>query len=223
MSDYLSGYSGSSGSEQWKRKAAAAFTRALSSILLVVGMLAVMWVLEIFDYTLGGALDLYGIVAWSPDHLSGILFAPFLHGGFAHLMANSLPLLVLGVLAAIRGIGRFLAATLIIMLVSGVGVWLTTSPYYVTIGASGLVFGYFGLVVTRGLFDRRLVDILVGIAVAVVYYSLLWGVLPGQPGISWQGHLFGLIGGVLAAWLLRRRKPAVSGPPTRPNLPPTLW
>jgi membrane associated rhomboid family serine protease len=145
-------------------------------------------------------------VAWNPDHLSGIVFAPFLHAGFDHLIANSLPLLILGFLAAIRGLGRFAAATFIIIMVSGIGVWLTSPPMYVTVGASGLVFGYFGFVVARGLFDRRALDIVVGIGVAVAYYSLVWGLLPNQDGISWQGHLFGLVGGVLAAWVLRRKR-----------------
>ncbi|WP_338104627.1 MULTISPECIES: rhomboid family intramembrane serine protease [Microbispora] len=120
-------------------------------------------------------------------------------------MANSVPLLILGFVAAIRGIGRFLAASLVIILVSGLGVWFTSPPDTLTIGASGLVFGYFGYVVARGLFDRRALDIVLGVVVAVLYYSILWGALPTQPGVSWQGHLFGLIGGVIAAWLLRRR------------------
>ncbi|MCG5217074.1 rhomboid family protein [Streptosporangium sp. KLBMP 9127] len=206
MTDFPTGYRGPSGSDQFKRRATGVLTGALGSALLVALLLGVMWALEIIDYTLGGALDVYGIVAWSPDHLSGILFAPFLHAGFGHLMANSLPLLILGFLAAFRGLGRFIAASFIIVLVSGVGVWFTSSPIYVTIGASGLVFGYFGFVVARGLFDRRALDIVVGIGVAVAYYSLIWGLLPNQEGISWQGHLFGLIGGVVAAWVLRRKR-----------------
>lgn len=219
----MNGYGGPPEPSQWKRRAAGVLADALGSAVLVIGLLGVMWLLEIVDYAIsgGGALDRYGIVAYSPDHLSGILFAPFLHAGFNHLMANSLPLLVLGFLAAFRGIGRFLAATLIIMLVSGVGVWLTSPPYYVTIGASGLVFGYFGYVVARGLFDRRALDIVVGIGTAIAYYSLVWGLVPGQEGISWQGHLFGLIGGVIAAWVLRRRR-AVA-PPREERWPAGGW
>lgn len=189
-----------------RQRIAELVTGALGAALVVLLLVATMWVLEIMDQLLFLGLDHYGIIGWTPESLPGILFAPFLHGGFSHLIANSLPLLVLGFLAAIRGLGRFVGASLIIMLVSGVGVWLTTPPEYVTIGASGLVFGYFGYVVTRGLFDRTPLDILLGVIVAVVYYSLLWGVLPTQQGISWQGHLFGLIGGVLAAWVLRRRQ-----------------
>ncbi|PZG23564.1 rhomboid family intramembrane serine protease [Spongiactinospora gelatinilytica] len=207
MNDFPTGYgsSHSPGGEQFKRGLREFLTGALGSALLLALLVGAMWLIEVIDYTTGGGLDAYGIVGWNPDSLSGILFAPFLHGGFGHLMANSVPLLILGFVAAIRGIGKFLLASLIIVMVSGVGVWLTTPPYYVTIGASGLVFGYFGYVVARGLFDRRILDIVLGVAVAVAYYSLLWGVLPSQEGISWQGHLFGLIGGVLAAWLLRRK------------------
>ncbi|MGI5485770.1 rhomboid family intramembrane serine protease [Microtetraspora malaysiensis] len=186
-------------------RVAGLLSGALGSAIVMFVLLGAMWAVEVVDYVEGGALDQYGIVAQEPEGLPGILFAPFLHDGFGHLMANSVPLLILGFLAAIRGVGRFLWASIVVVLVSGAGVWLTSPPGTLTVGASGLVFGYFGYVVARGLFDRRALDILLGVVVAVLYYSILWGALPGEPGISWQGHLFGLIGGVLAAWLLRRR------------------
>jgi len=181
---------------------------ALGAAFAMLVLLGTMWALEIVDYVYSAHLDRFGIVAHERDGLVGILFAPFLHAGFAHLLANSLPLLILGFVAAMRGVGRFIGATLIVMVVSGLGVWFLSPPDTLTLGASGLVFGYFGYVVARGLFDRRIVDIVLGVAVVVLYYSILWGALPSQPGISWQGHLFGLIGGVLAAWLLRRRRSA---------------
>lgn len=193
-----------------RERTSALLTGALGSAILMIVLVAVMWAIEIVDYVENGRLDRYGILAHEPDGLPGILFAPFLHAGFGHLMANSVPLLILGFVAAIRGIGRFLAASLVIILVSGLGVWFTSPPDTLTIGASGLVFGYFGYVVARGLFDRRTLDIVLGVVVAVLYYSILWGALPTQPGVSWQGHLFGLIGGVIAAWLLRRRKIATT-------------
>ncbi|GAA1268567.1 rhomboid family intramembrane serine protease [Sphaerisporangium rubeum] len=189
-----------------KRRVVGVLTGALGAALIVMLLVAVEWGLEIADYALSLRLDQYGIVAHDRYGLPGILAAPFLHAGFAHLIANTVPLAILGFLAALRGIGRFLAASLIIIVVSGMGVWLLSPPGALTVGASGLVFGYFGYVVTRGLFDRHLLDIVLGLVVAVAYYSLIQGVLPGQPGISWQGHLFGLIGGVLAAWILRRRR-----------------
>jgi membrane associated rhomboid family serine protease len=201
----MSEYSGSR-FESAKRGAGTFLSSALKAIIILGSMLGVMWVLEGVDYVLGGELDNYGIVTRDPDGLVGILFAPFLHGGFGHLMANSLPLLILGFLAAVRDIRKFLWATLLIILIGGLGTWAISDPGTITIGASGLIFGYFGYVLARGLFDRRVVDILIGIGVAAVYYSILWGLLPNQQGISWQGHLFGLIAGVVSAWLLRRRR-----------------
>ncbi|WP_204042187.1 rhomboid family intramembrane serine protease [Acrocarpospora phusangensis] len=189
-----------------RERTASLLAGALGSVIVMLFLVGGMWALEIVDYLGDGALDQYGIVARDPDGLAGIFAAPFLHAGFQHLIANSLPLLILGFLAAIRGIGRFLGASLIIILVSGLGVWFVAPPNTVTLGASGLVFGYFGYVVGRGLFDRRILDIVLAVVVAVMYYSIIFGILPGQAGISWQGHLFGLIGGVLAAWLLRRRR-----------------
>lgn len=212
MSDYSTGRSAY---ESAKRGAGNLLAGALGSLIIMVCLVGAMWAIEVFDYVMPGDLDQeLGIVAWEPSRLTGILFAPFLHAGFGHLMANSLPLLVLGFLAAFRGVGKFLAASALIIVIGGLGTWATSPMNSVTVGASGLVFGYFGYVLARGLFDRRLLDIVIGIGVAAAYYSILWGVLPNQPGISWQGHLFGLIGGVIAAWLLRRKTPAVSPGPS---------
>ncbi|WP_049563218.1 rhomboid family intramembrane serine protease [Nonomuraea sp. SBT364] len=192
--------------ESAKRGAGALLSGALAAFLLMVGVLAVMWAVEIVDYVMLGALDGFGIVGWEPSGLMGIFFAPFLHIGFGHLIANSLPLLILGFLAALRGLGKFFLASLLIIVIGGVGTWFT-SPGVITVGASGLVFGYFGYILARGLFDRLVLDIVIGIGVGIAYWSILAGVLPNQPGISWQGHLFGLIGGVVAAWVLRRQQP----------------
>ncbi|TMR23221.1 rhomboid family intramembrane serine protease [Nonomuraea turkmeniaca] len=201
----MSDYSGPPRFESAKRGAGALFSGALSALIIVVGMLVVMWVVEGIDFVLNGALDQFGILGWDPEGLVGILFAPFLHGGFAHLMANSLPLLVLGFLAGLRDVRKFLWASLIIIVIGGLGTWLT-SPAVYTVGASGLVFGYFGYILSRGVFDRRLLDIVIAVGVGIAYYGILAGLLPNQEGISWQGHLFGLIGGVVAGWVLRHKK-----------------
>ncbi|MEV6982568.1 rhomboid family intramembrane serine protease [Sphaerisporangium sp. NPDC051017] len=206
MNDYATGVASSrTSSEMVKRRVGGLVTGAAAAAFVVVLLVAVEWAVEIADYVLPQDLDRYGIMSHQVDGLGGIFMAPFLHAGFGHLMANTVPLAILGFLAALRGLGRFFLASLIIIVVSGLGVWFL-SPPGLTVGASGLVFGYFGYVVTRGLFDRHMLDIALGVGVAVLYYSLIWGVLPGQPGISWQGHLFGLVGGVLAAWTLRRRR-----------------
>ncbi|MBB5776952.1 rhomboid family intramembrane serine protease [Nonomuraea jabiensis] len=192
--------------ESAKRGAGALLSGALSALAVVVAMLAVMWVVEGVDFVLNGRLDReFGIIGWEPDGLIGILFAPFLHGGFGHLMANSLPLLVLGFLAGLRDLRKFLWASVLIILIGGLGTWLT-SPNVYTVGASGLIFGYFGFILARGLFDRRLLDIVIAIGVGFAYWGILAGLLPNQQGISWQGHLFGLIGGVVAGWVLRRKR-----------------
>ncbi|MGP4026414.1 rhomboid family intramembrane serine protease [Actinomadura sp. 3N407] len=176
--------------------------RALSSAVLIGSVTAVMWVLEAFDYTAGGWLDRFGIQPRDVNDLPDIFTAPFMHGGFGHLMANTVPFLILGFIAAARGIAKFLAVSLIIIVVGGLGVWFTSSAN--TLGSSILIFGFFGYLVGRGIFERRLIDIGIAVAVVAVYGTMLLGVIPGDPGISWQGHLFGLIGGVLGAWFLRR-------------------
>ena len=168
-----------------------------------------LWVSEIVDTALGNRLDAEGIRPGSTDGLSGILVAPLLHGGFGHLVANTLPLLVLGFLVLLAGLRQWLAVTVIVWTVGGVGTWLTGGEGTVHLGASGLIFGWLTYLVLRGLFTRNAMEILVGVFVFLVYGGTLLGVLPGQPGISWQGHLFGAVGGALAAWWLpTRRQPA---------------
>ena len=186
---------------------AKAIARELKTHALILGgVVALLWVLEFVNLFLGGALLAYGIRPHTVSGLRGILFAPFLHEGFGHLIANTVPFLILGWLVMIRETSDFFVVTAITMLVSGLGVWLFGSPYTVHIGASGVIFGYFGFLLLRGYFERSLVSIAFSLLVGFLYGSIIWGVLPLQYGISWQGHLFGFLGGVLAARLLARRR-----------------
>jgi membrane associated rhomboid family serine protease len=154
-----------------------------------------------------GRLDQYGIIARDPQGLVGIVTAPFLHLGFGHLISNTLPLVTLGLIIAVSGPRRLFAVTAIVVVIGGFGTWLISPANTITIGASGLVFGYAAYLITRGLFNRRLGQVLVGIVVVVVWGSALLGGLLPQDGISWQGHLFGGIAGILAAWVLTDDKP----------------
>ncbi|NGO77391.1 rhomboid family intramembrane serine protease [Streptomyces sp. YC504] len=180
--------------------------RAKAAGLIMVGWLALLWLLEAVDVASGHALDTYGISPREFTELRDVIPAAFLHYGWDHLIANSMPLLVLGFLAALSGIRRFAAVVATIVLASGLGVWLTAPAYSVTAGASGVVFGLFGYLLVRGFVDRRIGDVVIGLLVGAVYGSILWGVLPTTDGISWQGHLFGLVGGVVAAFAFRRAR-----------------
>ncbi|WP_017607394.1 rhomboid family intramembrane serine protease [Nocardiopsis xinjiangensis] len=179
----------------------------ITAIVTVAGMLAAMWVFELIDsFLMFGQLDrAFGLRAWDLDSPWTVLTSPFMHGNLEHLLGNSLPFLVLGSLVAFSGLGRFLLTSLIIALVSGVGVWLFSTPHSLTVGASGLVFGYFGYTVLRGVIERKTVDIVIMICVILFYGTMIWGVLPQYPGVSWQAHLFGFIGGLGAAYALPRR------------------
>ncbi|WP_199548548.1 rhomboid family intramembrane serine protease [Streptomyces sp. N35] len=180
--------------------------RAKAAGLVMAGWLALLWLLEAVDVASGHALDTYGISPREFTELRDVIPAAFLHYGWDHLIANSMPLLVLGFLAALSGIRRFAAVVATIVLASGLGVWLTAPAYSVTAGASGVVFGLFGYLLVRGFVDRRIGDVVIGLLVGAVYGSILWGVLPTTDGISWQGHLFGLLGGVVAAFAFRRAR-----------------
>jgi membrane associated rhomboid family serine protease len=179
--------------------------RKFRDALIVMGaFLALIWILQVFNWADGYRLDTeFGILPEHVSRLPDIFAAPFLHFSWQHIEGNSVPLFVLGVLAAYRSIARFLLASLVIAVTSGLAVWLFQSSNELTVGASGLIFGYFGYVLVRGFFDRNLIDIGVGLIAGVLYWTILEVAIPGTPGISWIGHVGGLVGGVLAAWVLR--------------------
>jgi membrane associated rhomboid family serine protease len=174
-----------------------------SRAALLLGVLSVMWAVEVVDFVLPFVdLDRFGIRPRSVAGLSGILFAPFLHGGFGHLVANSLPLLALGGMVLLGGDRVFRKVSLWVVLCGGFGVWLLGRGNSVHIGASLLVFGYLGFLLSRGIAERSGTWVLVSIVVLLVYGGALYGLLPGRPGVSWLGHVCGFVAGVSAAWLM---------------------
>lgn len=171
-------------------------------ILLFVGSL---YVVEALDQVSGSELQrVGGLEPRDTGSLDGILFAPMLHGPWEHLLANTVPLLVFGFLLLLSGVRRWLVVTATVWLVGGVGVWFTGGAGTLHIGASVLVFGWLSYLLLRGVFARDAAQLALAFILMLLYGGVLWGVLPGQPGISWQGHLFGAIGGGLAAWWLGR-------------------
>lgn len=183
-------------------EALQARTRPLVRALMVVGgLLILMWVLEIIDQGTRKSLDDFGIIPRDVGTLFHIFSAPLLHFGWGHLIANSGPFLVLGVLTYLAGLAKWLVTTACSVVVSGLTVWLTAPAGSITAGVSGLVFGYLTYLLVRAFFSRRPGQIALAVLLLIVYGSVLWGVLPVASGVSWQGHLGGAIGGGLAAWL----------------------
>ncbi len=184
----------------------AALGRAFVVMCTVVPALALI---ELVDQQLGGRLDAQlGIRPHQASGLDGILFAPFVHSGWEHLLANSSPLILLGTFALAAGTRRFLIATLIIAVVSGVGVWFLTPPNYLVVGASGVIFGWLGLLFMRGLVEGSLWHLAVALIVGLLYGWQLILIFPTDEQVSWQGHLCGFAGGMLAALFTRRRREA---------------
>ena len=173
--------------------------------LIMLLLLAGMWMLELLDQLSGNQLDQLGIHARDVDGMPEILSAPFLHAGWDHLMSNSLPFLVLGFLVLLSGLARWLIASLIIIVISGLTAWFLTPANTIILGASGLIFGWLTYLLARGVWSRRPAQVVIAVLVLLVYGGLIWGVFPSGAGISWQAHLGGAIAGVLAAWLLHRR------------------
>ncbi|MGP6087156.1 rhomboid family intramembrane serine protease [Antarctobacter jejuensis] len=169
----------------------------------VMALLGVIWAVEAVNLITGYALNGWlGLRPRSLGGLDGILFMPLLHGSVAHASANTVPLAVLGGVLAVTARQVVLMASLIIVVLGGLGVWLFGGTA-IHVGASGLIFGWFGFIVARGLIEKRPIPLLVAVGVAVAYGTMIWGVLPGQPGVSWESHLLGAGAGVFAAFALR--------------------
>jgi membrane associated rhomboid family serine protease len=183
----------------------ASLGRAFVTMCAVIPFL---FLVEVIDIGVDGYLDVAGgIIPHRLDGLDGVLFSPFLHAGWDHLYGNSVPLILVGTFALAGGARRFIYSTGLIMLISGLGVWFIGSPNSVVVGASGVVFGYLGLLVARGFVERSWWNLGVAAFIGLLYWYQLYNVLPTDQPISWQGHLLGLVGGMIAAVLFRRRRP----------------
>lgn len=186
------------------------------AIVVALGFAVLLYLVELLDVILPADLDAGGIEPREIGGLDGVLWAPFLHGGWEHLAANTVPVLLFGFLAMASGVGQWVAVTATIWLLGGLGVWLTGGDGTVHIGASGLAFGWLAYLLVRGIFNRSAAQLGLAAVLLFVYGGMLWGVLPGAADVSWQGHLFGALAGVLAAWLVSRadrsRQPAASKP-----------
>lgn len=178
--------------------------------IILGGFILLLWVIELVDWLLfRGSLDALGIRPRTLAGLWGILLAPLLHGSFKHLAANTVPFLVLGwLILSTRRLQNFLTISLVIVLVSGLGTWLIGPRFSVHLGASGLIFGYLGFLLLVGYFERSFRSIALAVVVFFLYGSLIWGILPFAEGVSWQAHLFGLVGGGIAAYLTANQSTA---------------
>ncbi len=187
---------------------ARSFKETFKGQITVLGSFVLLiWLIEIADIVVfHGKLDNWGIRPRTLSGLWGILFMPLLHDGIGHLLANTIPFLFMGWLVMLRRMADFFLVSAIAILVGGLGVWLFAPSGTNHLGASGLVFGYFGYLLTRALFERSLASMSLALIVILLYGSFIWGVLPLRPGVSWQAHLFGFASGALAAYWLARRE-----------------
>lgn len=217
------GYPGTSGPAQRKKRPAW-----VVGGLTIVSFVVLLWLIELWDSLTGHRLDDNGIRPLETDGLLGIVFAPLLHSDWQHLMVNTGPALVLGFLMTLAGLSRFIFATAIVWILGGLGTWLigdAGAPAGVEpnhIGASGLIFGWLTFLIVFGFFTRNIWEIVIGVVVLLLYGGILLGVLPGTPGVSWQGHLSGAVAGVVAAYLLsgpERKARALRRPVQSPRLP----
>lgn len=191
-------------------------------IVLLAGIVALMWVMEVINTLDSNRLDNDGIWARNVGRLWGILTAPFIHASFQHLIDNTVPFVFMGLIIALAGAARLALVTVIVILIGGIGTWLVSPGGVPTIGASGVVFGYATYLFTRGFFNRSALELLTGLIVGVVWGAALVASVVPHAGVSWQGHVSGAVGGVVAASVLRRARtrrgaaPSVGTPAARP-------
>ncbi len=188
-------------------------------VWIMLGITAFLWVVHAINaLAFGGALSNFGIRPREPSGLWGIFAAPFLHGDFDHLLANTSALIPLGLIVLFRGGKDFVVVNVVGVLFGGLGTWASGSDHTVHIGASGVIFAYFGYALLRGIFDRSILSVVGSLIVGIGFGGMIFGVLPGQRGISWEGHLFGFVAGALTAWgfaAAARRKAARAARPAR--------
>lgn len=173
-----------------------------SKIYVILGLLLVFWVIEFINLFMGNSLNAYGIAPRQFSGLVGVFFAPFLHGGIGHIVANSFPFVIMGGLTILRGISFFFKISLFIIIASGLAVWVIGNGG-IHIGASALVFGYFGYLVARAFIEKSRKAIMIAAIVGISFGSMIFGVFPGMPGVSWEGHLTGFLAGIGGAWLFK--------------------
>ena len=190
--------------------------RRFDGIRALLVLVSIMWVVELINSVDGYDLSKDdGIVPRSVSGLKGVVFSPFLHASWPHLIDNTIPFVILGLMIAIAGARRLLAVTAIVALVAGLGTWLISPGNSDTVGASGLVFGYATFLIARGFFNRSALELGVGLVVGLLFGAALLASIVPHAGISWQDHVFGAIGGVIAARVLapdRGAKPGLAAP-----------
>lgn len=185
-----------------REEARGLFKELQSQGTLLVCMVIVLWTIELANSLTNDALNNLGIRPRNILGLQGILFAPFLHGNWRHLISNTFPLVILSWLIMARDRSEWIAVTVLTAIGSGLGTWLFGGATTIHIGASGVVFGYFGFLVARAYFERSMGSIAICLLVLALFGGMIWGILPVRVGISWEGHLFGLLGGIAAAWTI---------------------
>jgi membrane associated rhomboid family serine protease len=203
---------------------------AQQGMLLLGAIVGLMWLIEVINTADSNRLDVDGIYARNVSRFWGIITSPFIHASFQHLLSNSIPFVFLGLIIAMRGAVRLALVTGFVIVIGGLGTWLISpsANHIDTIGASGVVFGYATYLLTRGFFDRSLVELLIGVVVGVIWGAVLLASLVPHQGVSWQAHLCGGIAGVIVAWRLShydrrdRRSGETDGQPPPPRDAPSM-
>lgn len=179
-----------------------------SGFLFAGGYVVVIWAVHLINaFLFGGQLVFFGIHPLDLSSIWHIVTSPLLHANVEHLISNTVPGAIFSFLIGMSRARVWWEVTAIVVLVGGLGVWLLGGVGTNHIGASGLVYGWLGYLLVRGVFNRSLMQIGLGLILGITYSGLIWGVLPGVPGVSWQAHLFGAVGGVAAGMFITSDDP----------------
>ncbi len=177
--------------------------RLINSMKIPLLLLIIFWLIKIIEEITGNSFGNYGILPRTIEGLKGIIFSPFLHGNFLHLISNTFPFFILGTTLIFFYPNIYGRVLISIFLLTGFGVWLVARSAY-HIGASGVIYGFAGFLIFSGLFRREFKSILISIIILIFYGGLVWGIFPGTLGVSWESHLVGSVVGLLCAYVFRK-------------------
>jgi membrane associated rhomboid family serine protease len=182
-------------------KSPTSLKQQLTWVSYIVGFLIVI---EAVNMLTGRSFNQYSIFPRELSHLAYIFTAPFLHANLTHFASNVVSLAIFSFLLLQFGAKRFITVSFALIVLTGLLVWAFGRPSF-HLGASGVIYGYFGYLVFAGFLSKRFFLIMISILVAFFYGGMIWGVLPNRPYISWESHLFGFVAGLCLAWVLRKR------------------
>lgn len=175
------------------------FAAMQANVAIALYIVLGLWIIQLINYSLHYRLNILGLIPRKPFGLIGIVFSPFLHGSFNHLFFNAIPLFVLLNFMLINGINHFIGISIVIIGIAGIATWLF-GRRGIHVGASGVIMGYWGYLLFDAVRNPSVVTVILAILVMYYFGSLFFSLFPQEESVSWEGHVFGFLAGLITAY-----------------------